>query len=572
MKHWIRNGLLIMTLWLRPSLMTAQSSAFTYQGHLRDGNGAAANGSFDLAFSLYDDATNGILVAATQTNSGVGVTNGTFAASLDFGAAFDGRRYWLEIGLRTNGGTDDFIILSPRQEITAAPYALFSKSVAGSGIVGTISDAQLSANIPRLDTNVIFTGAVQFGNPSNIFTGAFNGNGGALSNLNATNLQGTLTTTNPSVRGAIAYSADIASITEYVTNSEAAAPVLGMVRRCLYAPYDAWHSTNWCLILRSAIRLEGEYARAVEPVGYPTDMPTEYVFGLDSDSFVFYLRGNGSYAGIEVDGADDWSRIYTAPDGDFHFYTVKFVSRARRQIALKLGSNYQFGGIYISPASGLWPGILPRQHRLIIIGDSFTEDSASTSWGTGLMSLFRNLDVWSSGVGSTGYVNPGTGGRTNFQARIVPDVITNSPEYVLFAGGINDSQLTTNAVASNTLYSACLNLYQTVQSNLPACRLVVLGPFWSRTPPALPTDSIYTVNAAISNACVDAGIASNYIDTLSDPWVTGVWNQPDSGNAVVYTSADGTHPTQQGHWNLAYHIASELAKRFPELQPQSGRR
>ena len=53
------------------------------------------------------------------------------------------------------------------------------------------------------------------------------------------------------------------------------------------------------------------------------------------------------------------------------------------------------------------------------------------------------------------------------------------------------------------------------------------------------------------------------------PWIR---NQPDSGNAVIYTSADGTHPTQQGHWNLAYHIASELAKRFPELQPQSGRR
>ena len=69
-----------------------------------------------------------------------------------------------------------------------------------------------------------------------------------------------------------------------------------------------------------------------------------------------------------------------------------------------------------------------------------------------------------------------------------------------------------------------------------------------------------------------AGIGSNYIDTLSDPWVTGVWNQPGSGNAVVYTSGDGTHPTQAGQWNIAYHVASELAKRFPEFQPRSGRR
>jgi lysophospholipase L1-like esterase len=293
---------------------------------------------------------------------------------------------------------------------------------------------------------------------------------------------------------------------------------------------------------------------------------------LDADSFVFYLRGSGSYAGIEVDGADDGSRIYTPPDGSYHFYTVNFVSRARRQIALKLGGNYQFGGVYISPTSGMWPGVLPKQHRMIVVGDSFSEDSASTGWTSGLMSLFQNLDVWASAVGSTGYVNPGTDGRTNFQARIFPDVITNSPEFVLFAGGLNDNQGTTNAATSNTLYSVCLNLYQTVQSSLPNCKIVVLGPFWPRTPPGQSTDKIFTVNAAISNACVAAGIGANYIDTLSDPWVTGVWNQPGSGNAVIYTSGDGTHPTQAGHWNIAYHVASELAKRFPELQPRSGRR
>jgi len=550
----------------------AQTSAFTYQAHLSDTNGASLSGSFDFIFALYNDATNGALLGSVQTNTSVTVTNGNLTATLDFGPAFDGNRYWLEIGLRTNGATDDFVILSPRQEITAAPYALFSRNVSSAGIVGTLSDAQLSTNIPRLDTNLVFTSVVQFSNPSNSFTGQFVGDAGALSNLNATNLQGTLTTTNPTIRGAIAYGPDIVSVTDYVTNSDTAAPVAGLIRRCLYAPYDAWHSTNWCLVLRSAIRLAGEYAEAVDPTGEITDMPTEYVFGLDGDCFVFYLRGSGSYAGIEVDGADDWSRIYTPPDGNFHFYTVQFSSRARRQIALKLGANYQFGGIYLSPTSGMWPGVLPKQLRMIVVGDSFSEDSASTGWSAGLMSLFQNLDVWASAVGSTGYVNPGTPGRTNFQARLFPDVIGNNPDYVLFAGGINDVAATTNAAASNTLYSTCLNMYQTVQSNLPACKIIVLVPFWPRTPPVDPTDSVHTVNAAISNACVDAGIGASYIDTLADPWVTGVWNQPGSGNAVLYTSSDGTHPTQAGHWNIAYHIASELAKRFPELQPRLGRR
>lgn len=565
---------LLLLLFLMSALTrtsNAQSSAFTYQGHLQDSNGVAVSGSFDLMFGLYTNATNGE-AAALQTNTAVPVNNGIFTTALDFSNVFNGSCYWLEIGLRTNSSADDFTILSPRQEITAAPYALFSKTVDSGGITGVISDSQLSTNIPRLDTNVVFTGAVQFNNPSNLFTGQFAGDGGSLSNLNAANLQGTLTAANPVVHGTVSYAPDIVSISEYVTNNAPAAPIVGLVRRCLYAPYDAVHLTNWCLILRSQIRLDGEYSRAVEPTGATTDMPTEYVFGMDGNSCVVYLRGNGSYMGIEVDGADDWSRIYTPPDGNFHFYTIQFAARARRQIALKLGANYQFGGVYMSPTNGMWPGVLPKQNRMIIMGDSFTEDSPSIGWSSCLMSLFQNLDVWASAVGSTGYLNPGTSGRVNFQTRLFPDVITNSPDYVLFAGGINDNDWITNSASSNALYTACLNMYTAVETNLPNCKIVVLGPFWPRTPSTILTDSTHTVNYAISNACFAAGIAGNYIDTLSDPWVTGVYDQPGSGNATVYTSGDGTHPTEAGQWNIAYHVASELAKRFPELQLHPARR
>ena len=255
--------LLLLIVWafsLAESAM-AQTSAFTYQAHLSDTNDASLSGPFDFIFALYNDATSGALAGSVQTNTAVIVTNGNMTSTLDFGKAFDGNRYWLEIGLRTNGATDDFVILSPRQEITAAPYALFSANVNSSGILGTLSDAQLSTNVARLDTNLIFTGAVQFSNPSNSFTGQFAGDAGALSNLNAANLQGTLTTTNPTVRGAIAYAPDIASVTDYVTNSDTAAPVTGLIRRCLYAPYDASHVTNWCLVLRSAIHLAGNTPR-----------------------------------------------------------------------------------------------------------------------------------------------------------------------------------------------------------------------------------------------------------------------------------------------------------------------
>jgi lysophospholipase L1-like esterase len=143
------------------------------------------------------------------------------------------------------------------------------------------------------------------------------------------------------------------------------------------------------------------------------------------------------------------------------------------------------------------------------------------------------------------------------------DVVANNPEFVLFAGGINDTPLATNAVGALALQNSCLACYQMIQSNLPNCKVIALGPFWPRTPI---DPQAYLVNGAISNACVLAGIGANYIDTLSDPWVTGQWNQPGSGNAVNYTSRDGTHPTWAGAWNIASHVAAELGRRFPELQ------
>src|SRR5438445_12995046 len=91
----------------------AQGTAFTYQGRLNE-NGALANGSYDLQFSLYDAASNGNAIGAGVTNAATAVSNGLFVAALDFGpAVLDGRDRWLEIGVRTNGSSDPFAPLTP---------------------------------------------------------------------------------------------------------------------------------------------------------------------------------------------------------------------------------------------------------------------------------------------------------------------------------------------------------------------------------------------------------------------------------------------------------------------------
>ena len=107
----------------------AQGTAFTYQGRLEDGGGPA-NGSYDLAFTLYDAETNGTAIAGPLDLPATAVSNGLFTVSLDFGNQFDGNARYLEIQVSTNGG-DAPIILSPRQPLTPVPYAVFAGNASG---------------------------------------------------------------------------------------------------------------------------------------------------------------------------------------------------------------------------------------------------------------------------------------------------------------------------------------------------------------------------------------------------------------------------------------------------------
>lgn len=62
----------------------AQGTAFTYQGRLNDA-GLPANGLFDLRAALFTGSSGGGAFAGPITNSAVVVSNGLFAATLDFG-------------------------------------------------------------------------------------------------------------------------------------------------------------------------------------------------------------------------------------------------------------------------------------------------------------------------------------------------------------------------------------------------------------------------------------------------------------------------------------------------------
>ena len=172
-----------MAIWLAVLFCTglifplyAQGTAFTYQGRLNDG-AVPATGAYDLRFVVYDAVSGGNQQSPALTNSPAAISNGLFTVALDFGAAvFTGADRWLEISVRTNGGAT-FSLLSPRQLITATPYAI--KAAVSTALSGGLSSSNLSGT---------YGSGLALTNPANQFVGTFTGNGVNVTNISTSSL------------------------------------------------------------------------------------------------------------------------------------------------------------------------------------------------------------------------------------------------------------------------------------------------------------------------------------------------------------------------------------------------
>ncbi len=149
-----------------------QGTAFTYQGSLQDGS-APASGTYDFRFTAYDSATNGAQIGGPVTNAGVGLSNGIFTTTPDFGAnVFNGRNVWLDIGVRTNGASS-FSPLAPRQQVTASPYAILS------GTAGRLASNYFSGDIAADSNGVVTLKAT--GTPGTYYKTTFDAQGREIS-------------------------------------------------------------------------------------------------------------------------------------------------------------------------------------------------------------------------------------------------------------------------------------------------------------------------------------------------------------------------------------------------------
>lgn len=103
-------------------------SGFTYQGQLKQ-NGSSVNAVCDFQFGLWDALSGGNQWGATQTIASVSVSGGLFTVTLnggdEFGTdTFRGDERYIETAVRCPAGSGAYTSLTPRQSLTAVPYAL----------------------------------------------------------------------------------------------------------------------------------------------------------------------------------------------------------------------------------------------------------------------------------------------------------------------------------------------------------------------------------------------------------------------------------------------------------------
>ena len=125
-------------------------TSFTYQGFLTT-SGSPATGQFDFRFRMFNAATGDSPVGGDKLANDVQVRKGVFTVQLNYGLddidgeVFFGDARWIEVAVRPGTSSGSYTVLSPRQELTATPYAFSlypGANVQGDVPTGTPSSPQ----------------------------------------------------------------------------------------------------------------------------------------------------------------------------------------------------------------------------------------------------------------------------------------------------------------------------------------------------------------------------------------------------------------------------------------------
>ena len=136
-------------------LAIPMGTAFTYQGRLQDGSGPV-NSLCDFEFKMFTSSDGSVEIWGAIHRDNVLVEDGYFTVDdMNFGSeTFQGEARFLEIGVRCPSGGGSYEKLSPRQELTAVPYALYASNAGNAWQLNGNDDTSPGLNFLGTNDNV----------------------------------------------------------------------------------------------------------------------------------------------------------------------------------------------------------------------------------------------------------------------------------------------------------------------------------------------------------------------------------------------------------------------------------
>jgi photosystem II stability/assembly factor-like uncharacterized protein len=537
-----------------------QGTAFTYQGLLTT-NGTAPTGNFDMQFKLHPASSGTNQVGPTLTSAPVVVSNGLFLVTLDFTITpYNGSPLWLEVGVRTNGSSNAYTILSPTQPITSTPYSVMSLNAGtAAALTGNITTSQLPTNVPLLGGTNVFTGPVTFSNGMGKFsgtlsgtfngsgslsgtfsgtsTGTFNGNGGGLTNLNVTNLVGVVQS-NPSWQLVQGTSQQAVSANSYLETNSALttlilppSPAVGDTFRFSGSGVGGW------MLAQNA-------GQSILTTGLGSPAGKNWSLQSNSPS-VFWRTLASSANGLNLVGAVYNGDVYTSSNAG-QTWTARTASNPWYSVAsssdgTRLAAAINGGQIAISMNSGTnWTNYGPSKFWSSVTASANGTKFAAAVNGEYIYTSVNSGVTWTQQATSLS-TQPWYSIASSADGTKLVAVVNNGSIYTSIDSGVTWS----NRNLTKPWYS--------VASSSDGTELVAVanndyiytsgdsGANWTQRATSLSTQPWVTVSSSGDGTCLVAVVNNGLIYSSTDSGQT--WTARTSGNQPWYgvcVSTDGT--------------------------------
>ena len=293
--------------------------------------------------------------------------------------------------------------------------------------------------------------------------------------------------------------------------------------------------------------------------------PTSYEFGVYSALGKIELQlfnDAGARYQIFSDGLPVTQRSVTTATGTAFLLPVDYGAAGWHWIRLRTSRSPGFIAVIVGPNDTVIAHRQPPKGQMYVCGDSFCDGANGVgsldTYVNTLSSLLGLRDVWIDGEGSTGFSNNGGSGTKEKYLPRIQRAATEpglSPDIVVLQGSSNDFGFADATEQADV--TACI---QQVRSQWPNAYLVVTGVMKCAVISSGDLTNHNNVKTA-AQAALAAGTLDLFIDPVADSWFTGtgrVGATTGTGNADLFRSSDGTHPTQDGHDYMADRVAQAI--------------